>query len=149
MRDYPGFDGTFLFVDAGVRTKEDGSYRFVGLPGPGLVAVYLTENHYLRAPEREDEYGTKETSLNTAPYHLSFTSNYSALARIDPAKGVDSVKRDVTLDPGWRFKGTVLGPDGQPLAGARSFGLDNRNYWDARPDEDGRVHGMVQPAPAA
>jgi hypothetical protein len=130
LRDFPGFDGTFLFVDAGVRSKEDGSYRVVGLPGPGLVAAYPPKNHYLRAPEREDEYGTNETSLSTAPYQLSFTSNYSALARIDPAKGTDSVKRDVTHDPGWRIKGTVLGPDGQPLAGVRSFALDNKNYWE-------------------
>jgi hypothetical protein len=121
LRDFPGFDGTFLFLDAGVGTKEDGSYRVVGLPGPGLVAAYPPKNHYLRAPEREDEYGTKEGSLSTAPYQLSFTSNYSALARINPFKGVDSVTRDVTLDPGWRIKGTVLGPDGQPLAGA--FGM--------------------------
>jgi RNA polymerase sigma factor (sigma-70 family) len=129
LRDYPGFDGTFLF--GGGATKADGSYRVVGLPGPGLVAVYPPpKNHYLRAPEREDEYGTKESSLNTAPYYLGFTSNYSAIARINPTKGVDSVKRDVTLDPGRRIKGTVVGPDGQPLAGARSFGLDNRNYWE-------------------
>jgi RNA polymerase sigma factor (sigma-70 family) len=129
LRDFPGFDGTFPFIDAGVRTKEDGSYRVVGLPGPGLVAAYPSKNHYLRAPEREDEYGTKENSLSTAPYQLIFTSNYSALARVDPAKGVDSVKRDVTLDPGWSIKGTVLGPDAQPLAGARSFDLDSKSYW--------------------
>ena len=40
------------------------------------------------------------------------------------------MKRDVTLDPGWRIKGTVLGPDGQPLAGAQSFDLDRRSYWE-------------------
>src|SRR5262249_28023982 len=39
------------------------------------------------------------------------------------------VKRDVTLDPGWTFTGTVLGPDGKPLAGARAFGL-NGPVWD-------------------
>src|SRR5262249_15574494 len=41
---------------------------------------------------------------------------------------VDVVKRDLTLDPGWTFTGTVLGPDGKPLAGARSFGLHNRGW---------------------
>ncbi len=40
LRDFPGFDGTFLFIAAGVGTKEDGSYRVVDLPGPGVVAVY-------------------------------------------------------------------------------------------------------------
>ncbi len=39
------------------------------------------------------------------------------------------MKRDVTLDPGWRVKGTVLGPDGKPLAGTRNFILAG-NWWD-------------------
>jgi len=126
LRDYAGFDGAiaFNFVQTNKGTNEDGSFRVVGLPGPGLVAV-LHGEHYLRATERDDEYGPKETSLSTAPYHISFVENYSALARVDPAKGVDSVKRDVTLDPGWTFTGTVLGPEGKPLAGARAFGATN------------------------
>ena len=41
------------------------------------------------------------------------------------------MKRDVTLDPGWTFTGTLLGPDGKPLVGARSFGLTDR---DGRPE---------------
>jgi hypothetical protein len=41
------------------------------------------------------------------------------------------VQRDVTLDPGWAFTGTVLGPDGNPLAGVRGFGLTGRlPPWD-------------------
>jgi protocatechuate 3,4-dioxygenase beta subunit len=123
LHDYPGFDGTILMGDLTVRAKEDGSYRVVGLPGPGLVAVY-GKDHYLRAPERDGEEGIKEPSLwGTAPYHITSTSNYGALARINPTKGVESVKRDVTLDPGWTFTGRVLGPDGRTLAGVRNFGL--------------------------
>ena len=66
--------------------------------------------------------------MATSPSHLGLLINYTALARIDPAKGIDSVKRDVTLDPGWKFMGTVLGPDGKPLVGARSFGLSDRGW---------------------
>jgi hypothetical protein len=135
LRDYPGFDDTFLFMN-GVDAKEDGSYRLIGLPGPGLVAVWH-HAHYRRAPDREDEFGTKESSLNTAPYTLgtdslpNTPSNLAALARINPSKGVDSVKQDMTLDPGSRIKftGTVVGPDGQPLPGARTFGLDGQSFW--------------------
>ena len=39
----------------------------------------------------------------------------------------------MTLDPGWTFTGTVLGPDGKPLAGARGFALGDRTsrgLWD-------------------
>ncbi|HEX3450314.1 MAG TPA: hypothetical protein VHS97_18815, partial [Isosphaeraceae bacterium] len=33
-----------------------------------------------------------------------------------------------TLDPGWTFAGTVIGPDDAPLNGARSFGLTDRGW---------------------
>ncbi|HEV3255971.1 MAG TPA: sigma-70 family RNA polymerase sigma factor [Gemmataceae bacterium] len=127
LRDYPGFDSAVVFRSVG--TKEDGSYRVVGIPGPGLVAVWQVD-HYVRAPERDDEYGIKERSLSTAPYQLLPLVDYGAVARIDPAKGVDSVKQAVTLEPGWTFTGTVHGPDGKTLAGARSFGLTGWGDWE-------------------
>jgi hypothetical protein len=129
LRDYPVHDYMpYTYFAA----KEDGSYRAVGLPGPGMVAVYYPKDSsgtYLWAREREDEYGLKEAYLETAPYQVLGWDNYRALARINPARGAGAVKRDVTLDPGWTFTGTVLGPDGRPLAGARGFGL-NGAVWD-------------------
>ncbi len=106
----------------GATVNEDGSYRVAGMPGPGLVVVRFVDG-YLRAHERDDEFGIKEIFIPTMPLP---TMNYTAIARIDPAQGVESVKRDVTLDPGWTFTGTVLGPDGQPLAGAWGLGLTSR-----------------------
>jgi RNA polymerase sigma factor (sigma-70 family) len=103
-----------------VDANEDGAYRVVGMPGPGLVAVDRI-GYYLGANERDDEDGVPEASLPGFP--ISYAGNFSALARIDPAKGLAAVKRDVTLDPGWTFTGTVLGPDGKPLAGVLGFGV--------------------------
>jgi RNA polymerase sigma factor (sigma-70 family) len=97
LRDYPGFDGTFL-PWFGTGTKEDGTYRVAGLPGPGLVVVWKGDN-YVRVTDRKDEFGIKERSLMTAPYHLLPLSNYVALARVNPAKGAESARRDVTLEP--------------------------------------------------
>jgi RNA polymerase sigma factor (sigma-70 family) len=126
LADYPGFDGSIHFHS--FETKEDGSYRVVGLPGPGLVAVF-GKQHYLRVIEREDEYGTKEPFIYTAPFHIDHPVNFGALARINPAKGTKSVRRDVTLDPGWAFKGTILGPEGKPVAGARVLNLNSSHIW--------------------
>jgi hypothetical protein len=125
VRDHPGFDGT-IPPRWGIATKQNGSFRVVGLPGPGLIAVFYT-GHHLLAPDRDDEYGIKESVLYTSPRQLGLLINYTALARIDPAKGVEIVNRDVTLDRGWTFTGTVLGPDGKPLVGAHSFGLTDRD----------------------
>jgi hypothetical protein len=128
LRDYPGFGSTFFIDD---RFPKSGAYRVVGLPGPGVIAVYPPKDLYVRAPEREDEFGTKEPSLTTDPRSIT-SSHYSAVARIDPAKGVSSVKQDITLDPGWKLTGTVLGSDGKPLAGAAitylSAGLSSSPY---------------------
>jgi RNA polymerase sigma factor (sigma-70 family) len=118
LSDYPGFIATIPFNF--IPTKDDGTYRIVGLPGSGLVGVYH-EDGYLVAPKRDDEYGTKEPSLNTAPWAITNPVNYAALARIDPPKGVDAVTQDVTLVPAYRIRGTVLGPDGKPAAGASVF----------------------------
>src|SRR5262249_42535123 len=108
LRDYDGFA---MFVNRTAPSHEDVSYRVIGMPGPGVVAVWFVDN-YLRANERDDEDGAKESSLNTTPYAIiTSLGHHSALARIDAAKGVDPVKRDVALDPGWTFTGTVLGPD--------------------------------------
>jgi hypothetical protein len=48
-------------------------------------------------PPRDDEYGTKERFLATSPSQLGLLINYTALARIDPARGVDSVQPDVKM----------------------------------------------------
>jgi hypothetical protein len=123
LRDYPGFDGTVL--TRAWPTKANGSFRIMGLPGPGLIVVWCQygRDHYLKALERDDEFGIREPSPGTAPYGLFPLANYGAVARIDPAMGLDSVKRDVTLDPGWTFEGTVLGPDHTPLTGVQGFGI--------------------------
>jgi RNA polymerase sigma factor (sigma-70 family) len=144
LKDYPGFDGTFLLGELTAGSKEDGSYRVIGLPGSGLVGVYYQKDSYLRANDRDDEFGTKERSLETAPYHISFTTNYNAIARIDPPKGADVVKRDITLDPGWTFTAKVEGPDGKPLPGARALDL-NRGYWWGEPMRTAEYRGGVNP----
>jgi RNA polymerase sigma factor (sigma-70 family) len=133
LRDYPGFDGAIVY--RWFRTKPDGSYRAVGLPGPGMLGVYADE--YLRAPERNDEFAAKEASFATAPYHLLFPVNYVAIASVNSNKGADSVKQDITLDPGWRFSGALLGPDGKALAGARGYGLTGMHWWEPGEIKDG------------
>jgi protocatechuate 3,4-dioxygenase beta subunit len=108
--DYGEFVGEF---PGDVTTNEDGAYRIIGLPGPGLITVF--QNHkedYLYGAERDDEDGVKED------FGYMPQQNFAAFARIDPAKGSESVRRDLALVRGWTFTGTLLGPDGKPLVGA-------------------------------
>ncbi len=116
-------------VSKEAETNDDGSYRVAGMPGPGFVTV--ATNGYLSAPDRNDEFTVKEPFIPTVALNMF---NYCAVARIDPAQGAGSMTQDITLDPGWTVKGTVLGPGGQPLAGAWGIGLDYRAIPGNRPE---------------
>ena len=120
-RDHPGYDGVVMMGSR--QTGEDGSYKVLGLPGPGFVVGYRQagKQFYLEALERDDEFSIKQPPPSTAPYQLFPLSNYGAFARIDPATDSTRAIRDLTLDPGWTFNGQV-GPDRKPISGATAYG---------------------------
>ena len=120
LRDYAGFDGTILTTATLSRRRGTAHTASSACRGRGWWPCTIRSTTCGHR-ERADEFGGQGASLRSAPYHMSFTSNYSALAKVDPAVGAESVRRGVTLDPGRTFKGTVVGPDGKPLAGARGF----------------------------
>ncbi|HTU92289.1 MAG TPA: hypothetical protein VMF69_19565 [Gemmataceae bacterium] len=117
-------------------TEKDGSYRIPALPGRGLIAVRAFQDHYVRGvgAERIKNASPARTRgmFNTVPKPC-FAENYHALAEISPTSGVESIVCDLTLDPGRSLKGTVLDPDGKPLAGARVAGLKDIGYWEFNP----------------
>ena len=41
----------------------------------------------------------------------------------NPPEGAESVRRDLTLMPGWAFACKIVVPDGKPLTGVRACGL--------------------------
>jgi RNA polymerase sigma factor (sigma-70 family) len=130
LSDYDGFSMSVMWHF--VETGDDGTYRVAGLPGPGLVAV-LRNEHYLTVTDRDDEDWSDQNLLyGTSPFAITHPSNYAEIARVDPAKGVDSATRDMTLDPGWDFSGTMLGPNGKNLFWGRGFVfvLNESHSWD-------------------
>src|SRR5262249_43043229 len=64
-------------------TNEDGTYRVIGLPGPGQIMVRWLEG-YLLGAERDDEDGMRVRGDGNP------LGNYGAFALIDPPKGVES-----------------------------------------------------------
>jgi hypothetical protein len=129
VRDYPRYEPIDNRRTWNVRP--DGTFRIVGLPGPGLLLVHAGD-HYLLALERDDAFGTRDLHTQTIPFRVS-TDGANAVAQIDPPKGTDSFHRDVTVDPGETFTGTVLGPNGQALAGVRAYGLAPWSGWKGSP----------------
>src|SRR5262249_56122696 len=107
--------------------RDDGSFRFVVVPGRGLIAVQVHHNgHYLSGVgvekikvERDRMGGVPY--LDTYPF-LCYYESYNTLVEIAPEPGAESVTCDVAVVAGRTLTGTVLGPDGKPLAGARRRG---------------------------
>jgi RNA polymerase sigma factor (sigma-70 family) len=134
VRDCTGYEP--LHIRPTPNVQKDGTFRVAGLPGPGLLAVVRSSDHYLSARERDDEEGTRDTATKTIPDRVS-TEGFQAQALIDPPPEVETFRRDVTLDPGQTLTGVVLGPDGKPLAGVRPYRLAGprwgRSRWERSP----------------
>jgi RNA polymerase sigma factor (sigma-70 family) len=116
-------------------TKEDGSFRAIALPGPGVITVRAHHDRYRMGvgADRIEGHRDENVDMILARPHLIDPRNYHVLVPIDPASDAESVTCDVALDPGRTVKGVVVGPDGQPLAGARVSGQKAMNYWDREP----------------
>src|SRR5262249_14022622 len=69
-----------------------------------------------------------EVAFQTAP-HLLEVDTYHTYVEINPAEGAELLTCDILLDPGRMPRGTLVGPDGKPLVGARALGLTAYNRW--------------------
>jgi hypothetical protein len=129
LKDIPG-----LSVHHRGHTAEDGSFRFLTVPGRGLVAVRGTGDRYLVGVGAE---GMKTDGfrylINTSP--PCHAQGYHGFVRIEPGPTDDKVSCKVVLDPGRTLTGTVLDPGGKPLAGARLCGRTSYAFtgWEYGP----------------
>jgi hypothetical protein len=113
-------------------TRDDGSFRIVALPGPGVVAVEAIRDRYRVAVGAERLKAQSKGRLLLAVPDRLYLGSYHTLVPLAPEPGAKSVSCDVTLDPGRPLAGTVLRPDGKPLAGAWMDGLRARDstHWE-------------------
>jgi RNA polymerase sigma factor (sigma-70 family) len=118
------------------RNRPDGSFRLVGLPGPGVVAARAyPQDEYMHAVGLEKLRNKHPDGQLMAPPFYATPIEYHTLAAIDPKPGAESVSCDLLLDAGRSLKGAVLDPDGKPLAGARVARLKASPFedWEAEP----------------
>jgi RNA polymerase sigma factor (sigma-70 family) len=129
--DNPNLQGIKGFAaSSAVSSKEDGSFTLAALRGPGVVAVKTDEMRwgmYLSGQGADAISGPRDEwikSFVTRPYLLT-PSRFNTLAGIEPDAKLESISCDVQLDPGKTVKGTILDPNGKPLAGVRIRGMDS------------------------
>jgi RNA polymerase sigma factor (sigma-70 family) len=111
---------------------EDGRFRLVGLPGRGLIAAWAADNRYRLGAGAEKVKEFNNSFLQLTPHWVSARHTHG-VAEVNPAVGAESVSVEIALDPGRTLAGTVLGPDGKPLAGALVGGLDEYTRWTDEP----------------
>jgi RNA polymerase sigma factor (sigma-70 family) len=114
-----------------LQTDEDGSFQVVGFPGRGLIVARGWGDHYrmgigVDRIEGKDTRNKDVTFFLTAP-GMCETNTFHTYVEVNPAKGAESVTCELVLDPGTMPHGTVVGPDGKPLAGAKVLGLTAYN----------------------
>ena len=107
-----------------VRTRPDGSFELEGLPGRGLVAARALKDHYLVGQGADKIAGADAAQgwFHTDP-HICHPEQFHTIAEIAPAQDAGSMTCDLSLDPGITLVGTVVGPDGKPLAGCTAIDL--------------------------
>jgi RNA polymerase sigma factor (sigma-70 family) len=118
LKDFTSLNGLKVGVTPMGQSGPDGSFAVLTIPGPGLLFASADEaDRYSRAQVD----GPLLQDVVRANHH---PSQSHAVVRIDPSeKDPKSTARDIALEPGRTRTGTVLGPDGQPLAGVLAGGL--------------------------
>jgi RNA polymerase sigma factor (sigma-70 family) len=117
-------------------TQKDGSFRFVTVPGRGLIAVRANEDKYRMAVGVDKIKGERDESSGfiTVPFIL-FPSNYHTIVEIAPKPDDQSITCDVIVDPGRALAGKIVGPDGKPVAATQISGLKPMTYWQHVPNQ--------------
>jgi hypothetical protein len=86
-------------------TRRDGTFRVPALPGAGTITVRGPYNEYI---------GDGSATINLTP-------------------DGEPVRCQIILDPGRTLQGTILDPEGKPLAEVRAFNMNPRHFWTSRP----------------
>jgi beta-lactamase regulating signal transducer with metallopeptidase domain len=135
----PEFSDTIINGDEDqYRTRPDGSFRVVGLPGRAIVGAWAPEQAHYRAGVGASEIGGMNKDGRFATYANPWYAGRlwpDAMKEINPREGVDAVKCDLALDPGQTIHVSLIDGNGKPVDGATVFG--------ALP------HGSLWPKPAA
>jgi beta-lactamase regulating signal transducer with metallopeptidase domain len=119
--------------------RDDGQYAISVFPGPGVIgfkADGIDDSEYSPAfvsteDLRELFHGKLDRTFDERFLEVAAggqarsvigQDTYRALILVNPTEGKELLTKDVALTPALKVRGTVLGLDGQPLAGAAMLG---------------------------
>jgi RNA polymerase sigma factor (sigma-70 family) len=128
-------DAPGLFFEHDMKTRpEDGSFRFVGLPGRAVVAAQAWQSGGYRTRAGAEQIKDLDRFFTPAGGGRGvFGPGFHAVAEINPEKGAESATCDLVVVAGVTLTGTIVAPDSKPLAGALVRGLEHPDVWEDRP----------------
>ena len=96
----------------------DGRFTIPALPGRGLISARAPEEGYLHARGVEGIAGFDKAmgAFRTYPHYCSADDKH-VVAEINPAPGTQETTLELQVDPGRTVRGTIIGPEGQPILG--------------------------------
>ena len=105
-----------------LRTKADGTYRLVGLPGGGIVGVYYSNEPYLQEGygglDKQRHFRIVPGSPGNSPVELLGGSMFpTPVEEINPPENAESHRVDLQLNPGGKVRLRVLDLHRRPVAG--------------------------------
>ncbi len=128
---------------------ENGEFKIAVLPGRGILGARFSFGNgtYRYGVGIDKIRGLKASSKETVlarPRMLEWR-NFNTLVEVDPKEGEASITTDIVLDRGRTLKVKLVGPDGEPVAGALMMGAEDR--WEAWSDQplpsaDFEVHSL-------
>ena len=107
------------------RTRPDGSFRLVGLPGRAIVGARTPYDSPYRAGVGASEIGgmDKDGRFDTYANPIYACRTWpDTMKEINPREGVDEVKCDLVFDPGQTIHVSLVDGKGKPVDGAMVLG---------------------------
>jgi len=137
-----GGDGPF------VETQQDGTYILVALPGPGVLAARAGDDRFTMArPEQWGRPTGAEGMYLTAQMGLVACNFFHKVVKIEPQKDATSLKMDIGLDPGQAIRGSLVDPEGKPVAGVSVTHRTALGFTDNLVDASFEVTGLESDRP--
>ncbi|AGA31155.1 M56 family metallopeptidase [Singulisphaera acidiphila] len=136
LKKYPQYDT--IYATPANQTDADGTFKLIVMPGQGIIGARAWKDSYRLGSglEKLEELKLKNDGgeiIRARPSHL-IPTNYHTIVAINPGEGDESITCEIPLDPGRTVKGTIVGPDGAPLVGARLEGTEDQfRRWSAKP----------------
>jgi hypothetical protein len=121
-KKYPEFNASGLAGgDTQYRTRPDGTFRVVGLPGRAIVAARVPTNNHYRAGVGASEIAGMDKQGHFATYGNPFPAGRlwpDVLKEINPDESTREVKCDLVFDPGRSIHVSLVDSRGKPVEGA-------------------------------